>query len=197
MPRPAHLPVEIWQPIVSGTGRALDFMAKWDIRGIVLGTGEEYVDDWVHRYQEAFARQGKNRQLGEGLGLGLWCYIDDSREKAEKALEPLFEEHVKFAAPLGMLRYSDEQMEATGPGGAARHIAAGTNFKEVIQKRAWWAGTPEETIAYLKEIEEKFPGLEQVMVAFPMGATVQQFREQMIRFAQEVMPAFGKTRVSV
>ena len=31
------------------------------------------------------------------------------------------------------------------------------------------------------------------MMAFPMGATVQQFREQMARFAKEVMPAFGKS----
>ena len=190
VPRPAHLPVETWQPIVSGTDRALNFMAKWGIKGIILGTGEEYVDDWVRRYQAAYARQGQHLELGENLGLGLWCYIDDSRQRAERVLEPLFEEHVKFAAPLGMLRYSDEHMEATGPGGAARHIAAGTDFREVIEKRAWFAGSPEETVAYLKEVEEKYPGLEQVMLAFPMGATVQQFREQMGRFAKEVMPHF-------
>ena len=192
VPRPAHLPVETWQPIVSGTDRALDFMAKWGIKGIILGTGEEYVDDWVHRYQDAYARRGQQLELGQNLGLGLWCYIDDNRQKAEGVLEPFFEEHVKFAAPLGMLRYSDEHMEATGPGGVARHIAAGTNFREVIEKRAWFAGSPEETVAYLKEIEEKYPGLEQVMLAFPMGATVQQFREQMTRFAKEVMPHFKK-----
>ena len=116
------------------------------------------MDDWVHRYQEANARHGRDLKLGENLTLGIWSYIDDSHEIAEKALEPLFEEHVKFAAPLGMLRYSDQQMESTGPGGAARHIAAGTNFRDVIEKRAWWAGTPEETIAYLKEIEDKYPG---------------------------------------
>ncbi len=147
VPRPANLPVETWQPIVSGTDRALNFMAKWGIKGMILGTGEEYVDDWAHRYQEANARAGRELHLGENLGLGLWCYIDDSHEKAEKALEPLFEEHVKFAAPLGMLRYSDDNMEQTGPGGAARHIAAGANFRDVIQKRAWFAGSPEELVA--------------------------------------------------
>ena len=195
VPRPANLPVETWQPIVSGTDRALNFMAKWGIKGMILGTGEEYVDDWAHRYQEANARAGQELHLGENLGLGLWCYIDDSHEKAEKALEPLFEEHVKFAAPLGMLRYSDDNMEQTGPGGAARHIAAGANFRDVIQKRAWFAGSPEETIAYLKEIEDKYPGLEHVMLGFPMGASIQQFKEQMTRFAKQVMPAFGPQRV--
>ena len=196
MPRPVNRPVEVWQPIVSGTDRALNFMAEWGIKGMILGTGEQYVDDWVHRYQEANARHGRELKLGENLALGLWSYLDDSHEKAEQALEPLFEEHVKFAAPLGMLRYSDQQMQATGPGGAARHIAAGINFRDVIEKRAWWAGTPEETVAYLEEIEHRYPGLEQIMVAFPMGATVQQFREQMTRFAKEVMPAFGKQGVT-
>ena len=195
VPRPANLPVETWQPIVSGTDRALNFMAKWGIKGMILGTGEEYVDEWAHRYQEANARVGRELLLGENLGLGLWCYIDDSHEKAEKALEPLFEEHVKFAAPLGMLRYSDDNMEQTGPGGAARHIAAGANFRDVIQKRAWFAGSPEETIAYLKELEDKYPGLEHIMLGFPMGASVQQFKEQMTRFAKQVMPAFGPQRV--
>jgi alkanesulfonate monooxygenase SsuD/methylene tetrahydromethanopterin reductase-like flavin-dependent oxidoreductase (luciferase family) len=195
VPRPANLPVETWQPIVSGTDRALNFMAKWGIKGMILGTGEEYVDEWAHRYQEANARAGRELQLGENLGLGLWCYIDDNHEKAEKALEPLFEEHVKFAAPLGMLRYSDDNMEQTGPGGAARHIAAGANFRDVIQKRAWFAGSPEETIAYLKELEDKYPGLGHIMLGFPMGASVQQFKEQMTRFAKQVMPAFGPQTV--
>ena len=197
VPQPAHLPVEVWQPIVSGSQRGLDFMAKWGIKGVILGTGAEYVDDWVHRYQEANARHHRDLKLGENLAIGLWCYVDDSGEQARKALEPIFEEHVKFAAPLGMLRYSDEQMQATGPGGAARHIAAGSNFQGVIEKRAWFAGSPEETIAYLKEMEEKYPGLENVMLAFPMGATTQQFREQMTRFAREVMPAFRQERVGV
>ncbi len=197
VPRPAHLPVEVWQPVVSGTDRAFDFMAKWGVKGIILGTGEQYVEDWVRRYQQAYARQGKDLELGENLALGIWSYMDDSRELAEKALEPMFEEHVKFAAPLGMLRYSDRQMTATGPAGVAHHIAAGTNFREVIEKRAWWAGTPEQTVEYLKGLEEKYPGLEQIMVAFPMGATVEQFRTQMTRFAREVMPAFRQAELKV
>ena len=35
------------------------------------------------------------------------------------------------------------------------------------------------------------------MVAFPMGATVQQFEEQITRFANEVMPAFGRQQVKL
>jgi hypothetical protein len=100
----------------------------------------------------------------------------------------MFEEHVKFAAPLGMLRYSKEQMEEMGPTGAARHIAAGVDFEEVLQKRAWICGTPSEMIEYLKDIEARYPGLEHVLLGFPFGATTGQFKAQLTRFALEVMP---------
>lgn len=197
VPRPLHLPVEVWQPVVSGSQRGLDFMAKHGIRGMILGTATEYVDRWMHLYQEANARRGRHLQLGERLALGLWCYVDETREKAKRALQPLFEEHVKFAAPLGMLRYNETQMQATGPGGAARHIAAGANFEEVLQKQAWFCGTPGETVAYLQEIEARYPGLEHIVIGFPMGATLQQFKDQLTCFAQEVMPAFKPATVSV
>ena len=116
--------------------------------------------------------------------------MDDSYERAKDRLRPLFEEHVKFAAPLGMLRYSDEQMEAVGPSGAARHIAASSDFEDVLKTRAWFCGSPEDTIAYLKEVEDKYPGLDQIMIACPMGTTMEQFHEQAARISKEVMPAF-------
>ena len=103
----------------------------------------------------------------------------------------MFEEHVKFAAPLGMLRYRQEQMDEMGPTGAARHIAAGIDFEDVLQKRAWICANPDEMIGYLKAIEARYPGLEHVMLGFPFGATVAQFKGQLTRFAREVMPAFS------
>ena len=89
-----------------------------------------------------------------------------------------------------MLRYSPEQMREMGPTGAARHIAAGVDFEDVLQKRAWICGTPDELIGYLNDIEARYPGLEHLMLGFPFGATAAQFKEQLTRFAQQVMPAF-------
>ena len=195
VPRPISRPVEVWQPIVSGSPRGMDFMAKHGIKGVVVGTGLEHADSVIRQYQEANARHGRQLQLGEDLAFGVWFYMDDSREKAKKALRPLFEEHVKFAAPLGMLRYNADQMEVMGPDGASRHIAASGNFEEVLDTRAWFSGTAEDVIAFLKEIEEKYPGLEQILVSSPMGSTQAQFTEQITRFAKEVMPAFQKTKV--
>jgi alkanesulfonate monooxygenase SsuD/methylene tetrahydromethanopterin reductase-like flavin-dependent oxidoreductase (luciferase family) len=190
VPRPLHRPVEVWQPIVSGTPRAFDFMAKHAIKGAILGTAAEHMDRWMHQYQEANVRHGRRLQLGENLALGLWCYIDDTREQAKRTLQPIFEEHVKFAAPLGMLRYSKEQMQEMGPTGAARHIAAGVDFEDVLQKGAWICATAGEMIDYLKGIEARYPGLEHIMLGFPFGETAAQFKQQLARFAREVMPAF-------
>ncbi len=190
VPRPLHRPVEVWQPIVSGTPRAFDFMARHGIKGVILGTAAAYVERWVHQYQEANANYGRQLRLGENLTLGLWWYLDDTYERARSTLQPIFEEHVKFAAPLGMLRYRQEQMQEMGPTGAARHIAAGVDFEDVLQKKAWICGTPDEMIGHLKDIEACYPGLEHIMLGFPFGATATQFKRQLTRFAQEVMPAF-------
>jgi alkanesulfonate monooxygenase SsuD/methylene tetrahydromethanopterin reductase-like flavin-dependent oxidoreductase (luciferase family) len=190
VPRPLHRPVEVWQPIVSGTTRAFDFMATHAIKGAILGTAAEHMDRWMHQYQEANARYGRQLQLGENLALGLWCYVAETHAQAKRVLQPMFEEHVKFAAPLGMLRYSQEQMQEMGPTGAARHIAAGVDFEDVLQKRAWICATSDEMVDYLKDIEMRYPGLEHLMLGFPFGATAAQFKEQLTCFAQEVMPAF-------
>ena len=102
VPKPVNRPVEVWQPVVSGSERGMDFMAKHGIKGLILGTHTDYVDEYMHKFQAANAKYGRELPLGGNLALGLWAYLEDTVEKAEKALEPLFEEHVKFAAPLGI-----------------------------------------------------------------------------------------------
>lgn len=190
VPRPIRRPVEVWQPIVSGTPRAFDFMAKHGIKGVMLGTAEQYIDQWIHAYQDANARHGRPLQLGENLALGLWAYLGDTHDQAKRALQPMFEEHVKFAAPLGMLRYRQDQMQQLGPTGVARHIAAGVDFDDVLGKKAWICGTSGELTAYLKDIERRYPGLEHIILGFPFGATAADFKDQLERFARDVMPAF-------
>ena len=59
VPRPVHLPVEIWQPIVSGSARGLEFMIKHGIKGVVSATAEQFADRWFRDYQAvARARTG-------------------------------------------------------------------------------------------------------------------------------------------
>ena len=102
VPRPTHQPVEVWQPIVSGSARGLDFMARNRIKGVISATAEELVQRWVRDYQEAARRHGRALQLGEDLILGFRMCIDETTERAIQRARPYFEEHAKVMAPLGM-----------------------------------------------------------------------------------------------
>src|SRR5262245_59153434 len=44
VPRPLRQPVEVWQPIVSGSARSLDFMARHGIKGVISATAEQVVE---------------------------------------------------------------------------------------------------------------------------------------------------------
>src|SRR5438552_10097978 len=67
VPRPFRLPVECWQPIQSGSPRALEFMAKHGIQGMVGGGSAEggAMHNVVLAWQAAHAKHGKEIELGE------------------------------------------------------------------------------------------------------------------------------------
>ncbi|PYM95023.1 MAG: hypothetical protein DME04_06060 [Candidatus Rokuibacteriota bacterium] len=90
--------------------------------------------------------------------------------------------------PLGMLRYSEEHVKAV----AARQPQSPTaaTIENGVQNRTWLCGPAEEFITYLKEVERRYPGLEHVMVSCPLGTPRKIMKENLARFAREVMPAF-------
>ena len=59
-----------------------------------------------------------------------------------------------------------------------------------VRNRAWLCGPPEDIVAYLKEIEQRYPGLDHVMIAWAIGTPKELMIEQLTRFAREVIPAF-------
>ena len=188
VPRPVHQPVEVWQPIVSGSARGLEFMARNNIKGVISGTAEELVRRWVHDYQAAARRHGRELQLGEDLILGFRMFIDDTEERAIQRARPYFEEHAKVMAPLGMLRYSEEHVRAV----AARQPQSTTaaSLENGVRNRSWLCGPSRDIVAYLKDVEQRYPGLDHVMVAWAIGTPRDVMVEQLTRFAREVMPAF-------
>jgi alkanesulfonate monooxygenase SsuD/methylene tetrahydromethanopterin reductase-like flavin-dependent oxidoreductase (luciferase family) len=190
VPRPLRQPVEVWQPIVSGSARGLDFMARNHIKGVISGTAEELVQRWVRDYQAAARRHGRELQLGEDLILGFRMFIDDTAARAIQRARPYFEEHAKVMAPLGMLRYSEEHAKAV----AARQPQSPTTatLENGVGNRSWLCGQTGDIVAYLKEVERRYPGLEQVMIAWAIGTPRDVMVEQLTRFAREVMPAFKK-----
>ena len=117
VPRPKYQPVEVWQPMVSSSPRALEFMAKHDIQGIMGGgavTGGTN-DDVITRWTEAVNRHGHNVEPGGRLVIGLPTFIADSEKEAIEQGRKYLEEDMKMFAPLGFFRaLSESQIEALG-----------------------------------------------------------------------------------
>src|SRR5256886_14746996 len=69
VPRPKTLPVECWQPVVSASPRALDFMAKHGIKGIIGGGAGQGggAGKGVHAFRGGRAPAGRGAELGGGL----------------------------------------------------------------------------------------------------------------------------------
>jgi alkanesulfonate monooxygenase SsuD/methylene tetrahydromethanopterin reductase-like flavin-dependent oxidoreductase (luciferase family) len=188
VPRPRRGPVEVWQPIVSGSARGLDFKARHRIKGIISATAEELAERWIRDYQETARRHGRALQLGEDLILGFRMCIDDSAERAIERARPYFEEHAKVMAPLGMLRYSEEHVRAV----AARQPQSPTtaSLENGVRNRSWLCGPSADIVASHTQVERRYPGLDHVMIACANGTPRDLMVEQLTRFAREVMPAF-------
>jgi alkanesulfonate monooxygenase SsuD/methylene tetrahydromethanopterin reductase-like flavin-dependent oxidoreductase (luciferase family) len=190
VPRPIHRPVECWQPIVSASARGLDFMVRHGIKGVIGGGAATMAEGPIHGYREAAARAGQNLALGEGLCIGIFFHLAESREKAVREITPFYEEHVKMFAPLGFVPGATQaQVQAAARRGG--WDAAGVPTVEHYMKTgAWFAGPPEELVAYLKDLESRYPGLAYVNVSNSMGTPQAVMLEQLRWFAKEVMPKF-------
>ncbi len=190
VPRPLRQPVECWQPIVSAGARGLDFMIKHRIKGVIGGGAATMAEKSIYAYQEAARRAGLDYAVGEGLSLGIFYHLADSRERAVREITPWYEEHVKMFGPLGFV-----------PGIAPAQLAASTRrggweaagvptVEHYMKLGAWFAGPPEELVAYLKSLEERFPGLEYVHLSNSMGMPREAMLEQLAWLGKEVMPEF-------
>ena len=185
VPRPLNLPVETWQPVVSGS--SIDFTVKNGFNGVVALTGEKLVDQAFHRFRDACERNGRGNVLGSGLALGIGFYIPDNENDAMERLRPFHDERFKWFAPFGFVRYADEEGRVWGtPGAPART----PRIEDGVQQKAWICGPPSHQIEFLKEVEEKYPGLENIMLHWPEGMPRDEYLSQLRIFAEEVMPAF-------
>jgi alkanesulfonate monooxygenase SsuD/methylene tetrahydromethanopterin reductase-like flavin-dependent oxidoreductase (luciferase family) len=190
VPRPIHRPVECWQPIVSAKPRALDFMVRYGIKGVIGGGAATMAEGPILGYREAAARAGKNLKLGENLCLGIFYYLAESREKAIREITPFYEEHVKMFGPLGFVPgITPEQLAASTKRGGWG--AAGVpSVEHYMKSGAWFAGPPEELVAHLKDLESRYPGLEYVNMSISMGTPKAVMLEQLKALATDVMPKF-------
>ena len=185
VPSPKNLPVEMWQPIVSG--RTIDFIAKHGIKGVVGLTGAPLVEQVFIKFRDECAQYGRELKLGEDISLEVGFYIAGSQQEAMDRLRPYHDERYKWFAPFGFVRYVDEEGRPWGTPGAPARVP---RIEDGVQQRAWICGTSEEFIEFLRDLEQKYPGLEHIMLHWAEGMPRAEFMEQLSIFSKEVMPAF-------
>jgi alkanesulfonate monooxygenase SsuD/methylene tetrahydromethanopterin reductase-like flavin-dependent oxidoreductase (luciferase family) len=185
VPRPKHLPVEIWMPVASG--KTIDMMAKHGLKAMVTLNGEKILDDVIHAYQSACAQHGRPKELGTDLIWGAGVYLADTQEEAIRRLEPAHDERYKWFAPFGFVRYADEHGRTWGTPGAPARVPG---LRDGVRQKAWFCGPPSQVIDGIKAIEAKYPGLEDFMIHWAEGIPPSEFKEQLRWFSAEVMPAF-------
>ena len=171
VPRPKYLPVECYQPIVGGSQRAMDFMVKHGIKGMIGGGAAAggATMEVVRRWQETLAQAGKETELGGDLIIGFSIHLADTEEKGMNEARSFFEENMKMFAPLGFFHgLSDEQMVALGDPSRARAAGLPT-IEDGVRAGSWLCGPPELVAEKLNNIQEMYPGLTQINVGSVVG----------------------------
>ena len=192
VPRPFRLPVECWQPVQSASDRALDFMAKHGIQGMVGGGSAEggAMHNVVLKWQEAHAKKGMDLKLGERLCFGFHFFIAESKEEGIRQAGKYYEENMKMFGELRLVRSLTEEQIEIMRDPAKAPTAKLPRIEDAIKAGGVLCGTPGEIIDHLKKVEKAYPGLDRVSISLSVGVPKALCLEQLERFAKEVMPAF-------
>lgn len=192
VPRPLTLPVECYQPIVSGSERALDFMVKHGVKGLIGGgaaaggASSPAVEGW----RAALARGGRETEPGTDLVIGVNFHIADSEKEAIEQARPYFEENMKMFGPLHMVRgLDDAQKDALGDPVRAPDAGLPT-LEDAVEAGGWLCGPADLVTEKLMQLQERCPGLEEVNAGSVIGTPQTVMLEQLQRFAEDVMPHF-------
>ena len=150
--------------------------------------GEKVVEQFFTAYCDAAQEAGRSLTLGQDMSLGFGFYIADTQKEAMEKLRPFHDERYKRFAPFGLVRYTDEEGRMWGsPGAPART----PQVEDGVQQKAWLCGPPEYFIETFKELEEKYPGLEDVFLQWPEGMPLNELLSQLEIFSKEIIPAFS------
>ena len=106
------------------------------------------------------ARYGRQLELGQDLCWGGAFYIADSQAEAIARARLPHDERYKWFAPFGFVRYTDEEGRPWGTPGAPARMPT---IEDGVTQKAWLCGPADLIIERLKELEVKYPGLEDVM----------------------------------
>jgi alkanesulfonate monooxygenase SsuD/methylene tetrahydromethanopterin reductase-like flavin-dependent oxidoreductase (luciferase family) len=194
VPRPLRRPVECWQPIQGGTMRAMEFMAKYGIQGMVGGGSAEggAMRKVVMAWQEAHANLGKSIALGERLCFGFHFYLAKSREEGIRKAAKYYEENMKMFGELRLVRALTEEQIAIMRDPARAPGAELPRIEDAVNAGGFLCGSPAQVVEHLKALETTYPALDRVSVSLSVGVPESESLEQLQWFAEEVMPAFQR-----
>jgi alkanesulfonate monooxygenase SsuD/methylene tetrahydromethanopterin reductase-like flavin-dependent oxidoreductase (luciferase family) len=147
-------------------------------------------------FQAAYARRGIELELGERLALGFQFHIAKSREDGIREAAKHYEENMKMFGELRLVRaMTDEQIEIMRD----RKRAPTANLpriEDAVKAGGFLTGTPADIIEQLKAVEKRYPRLDRVVCATPLGTPLEVQLEDLDRFAKEVMPAFRQAKIA-
>jgi hypothetical protein len=97
---------------------------------------------------------------------------------------------MKMFGPLGFVRgLTDDKLAALADPKRARSAGLPT-LEQAVEAGAWLVGPPEAIIEKIQEVQERYPGLEEINVGSVIGTPQKVICEQLVLFADEVMPTF-------
>ncbi len=146
-------------------------------------------------FQAAYARRGVEFELGERLSLGYQFFIAPEPRAGDARGRPHYEENMKMFGELRLVRAlptSKSRRCATPAGGKVKL----PTIEDAVKAGGFLAGRPEDIIEQLKAVEKRYPGLDRVICATPLGTPLEVQLEDLDRFAKEVIPAFRDTRTA-
>src|SRR5437899_8253066 len=109
---------------------------------------------------------------------------------------PHYEENMKMFGELRLVRaLTDEQIAAMRDPALAGTVRL-PKIEDAVKAGGFLAGRPEDIIEQLKAVERRYPGLNRVICATPLGTPLDVQLEDLDRFANEVIPAFRDTRTA-
>ena len=73
---------------------------------------------------------------------------------------------------------------------ARRRSLKPPTIEDGVRAGGFLAGRPKDIIEQLKAVEKRYPGVDRVICATPLGTPLDIQLEDLDRFAKEVMPAF-------
>ena len=190
VPRPMRLPVECWQPVQGGSERALSFMAKHGIQGMIGGGSADggAMHNVVLKWQDVHKKMGRDIALGERLCFGFHAYIGDSKEQCIREAAKYFEENMKMFGELRLNRsMSDEQVEIMRDPARAP-TAKLPRIEDAVRSGGFLTGSPDEIVEHLLKLEKSYPGLDRISISLSVGVPQAVALEQLERFGKEVIP---------